>query len=255
MTWSDVFYLASLDNDPIDRESPVNIKEKKRVASLWRVFAVALVSVSVGFLFSIFFDYILFPHVPNLVLYRMVNNPIPLGDLAQASQNLTAYLALVAAVAGIFFTYRQLRAKVRADSRQEWINTARRLLADIVSDLLPENHNNRTVRRLNSNRIKLELMLNPSEKDHRLLSLLIRALCIPGELIEEDRYVADKLAALKSDKDNPLVLSDGNDLLYKIIRDKTLAGLPENRNCSISYIIRLSHLVLKREWERVKFIR
>lgn len=54
-------------------------------------------------------------------------------DLVGASSNLTAYLALLASVITIVFTYGQLRARVRADSRQQWIIQAHTLLAETLA--------------------------------------------------------------------------------------------------------------------------
>ena len=53
--------------------------------------------------------------------------------LAAVIGNPTAYLALLAAVVTIIFTYYQLRAKVRADSRQQWIIRARELVGQVVA--------------------------------------------------------------------------------------------------------------------------
>ena len=185
-------------------------------------------------------------------------------DVVNASGNLTAYLALLASGITIVFTYGQLQARVRADSRQEWIIRARRLLADTLA--ASEAHRSSAPwsratarRKLDRRRLELELMLNPSEKDHRLLLYLVQRhalLGIPGEDDIQDAAAlrhsislsgSRPATAARVEQDGP----DGalkpdlgpawNGVLYAIRRADLLA-----------YVLRLAHVVFKREWERVK---
>jgi hypothetical protein len=170
------------------------------------------------------------------------------GDLFEAtanvSGNLTAYLALLAAAISIVFTFRQLRAKVRSDNRQAWIDRARRLLSELAQrPCTPMDP--RRAERLSRFRIELELMLNPSEKDHRLLLYLLQLLHVPLQV--------DAIAGART--------------LLEVVRDDVASGSsveavtwlgsvsradPEQL---VGYVVRLSHVVLKREWERVKHTR
>lgn len=263
VTWQGVFELASLDNqfDPITLETNPQIRTKMPCATM----VLCLCWISLGFLFAVGFDFIIAPRIPPVF-----------KDKSHAVENLTAYLALLAAAVSIIFTYHQLRAKVRADNRQVWIDKLRVLLTAIISDLTRLNpywqelffsnqltadfpqawkdpNDHKEYQRLNSNRLLLELMLNPSEKDHRLLTVLIRTLVVPGIKIKGDQAVAEQieyeLQGLKKD------------LLYRLATERNLpAGVPlpvqrDDWNDSISYIVKLSHVILKREWERVRHTR
>jgi len=74
-------------------------------------------------------------------------------------------------------------------------------------------------------RLNVELLINPSEKDHRALSTLLRLLC-GFELIDIDKEVMKNLPCL--------------------------ADKPDHRTL-ITWAIRLSNAMLKREWELIKF--
>jgi hypothetical protein len=167
------------------------------------------------------------------------------GALTKPGQNLTAYVALLVAGLTILFTYLQLRAKVRADNRQAWIDRARSHLGTVTS--LGSLHS--YTAKANAHelwlkfaplRLELELMLNSSEKDHRLLEFLLHELAVlreGGEPIDDTKYlkeVVEKASGMPFDE-----------------------WLPnsQNRVQLITYILRLSHVVLKREWERVKHTR
>ena len=188
-------------------------------------------------------------------------------DVVGASGNLTAYLALLASAITIVFTYGQLQARVRADSRQQWIIQARTLLAESLA--AAEAHRaaapwSRTKARqeLDQRRLALELMLNPSEKDHRLLLYLIQRHALIGMAGEDDvqdaRSVRHSIAQSGSAPSSiePIAFDPPdrtmrpdlglawNRILYANRRDDLLA-----------YVLRLAHVVLKREWERVKHTR
>jgi hypothetical protein len=178
-------------------------------------------------------------------------------EMAAAIGNPTAYLALVVGAATIFFTFRQIRAKVRADSRQQWIIHARKLLGEVVAlidqhrDLQASNKFKQaleTWEKLNPIRLELELMLNPSEKDHRLLLYLIQRFATwrtPRQESQDAQIVRRSISGMSDGRPGPYKIPDK---WRPIIDGRDRAEL-------VSYILRLSHVVLKREWERVKHTR
>ncbi len=203
-----------------------------------------------------------------LSVLDLLQNPVPRSFLREGSSFMrgapldksvatvigspAAYLALIVGLATIFFTFRQIRAKVRAESRQAWILKARELLGEVVASIDAHKEQiaakdfekaRRRWNNLNPKRLELELKLNPSEKDHRLLMFLIQ------------RFSAWRV---------PPVFPQDASILRAIIADETpdterlmewSAILNEtDRAALVSYILRLSHVVLKREWERVKLI-
>lgn len=94
---------------------------------------------------------------------------------------------------------------------------------------------------LNPLRLELELMLNPSEKDHRLLLYLIQSFSAwrTPRIVPQDARIL--IASIESGTRDPALRPKWK----KIIETQDRADL-------VSYILRLSHVVLKREWERVK---
>ncbi|WP_157132697.1 hypothetical protein [Novosphingobium nitrogenifigens] len=172
------------------------------------------------------------------------------------ADNLTAFLALVAAIASIYFTHRQLQAKVKADSRQAWIEKLRGNIARFVAlaDVAFQYpHKDRM--ELTFCRMEMELMLNPSEKDHRLLMYLTIKLAFfnwsNADFMKVDD-VKNLLKELEPHRSN--AVEQWSEILSPIpnIFDRTRE---DQYGKLIGYVMRLSHVVLKREWERVKATR
>ncbi len=169
------------------------------------------------------------------------------------------YLAFFLSCTAIFFAFRQIRAKVLASSRQEWIIRARTLIGEVVAltdthrDLLDRNlmrEARECWTRLNSKRLELELMLNPSEKDHRLLLYLIQKFASwrhPTVVVQDAANVEKDIKSERAKGANPVSKITASQ--WELILE------PSDREASVSYILRLSHAVLKREWERVKLTR
>ncbi len=105
---------------------------------------------------------------------------------------LTAVLPLVIAALAVFFgpliqlsiAKRQIRATVLSANRQRWIDELRQLLAEFVTLAVELNTIARTGMYSGQNtldktakmqlcRTKIALMLNPAEKDHQLLLVLV----------------------------------------------------------------------------------
>jgi hypothetical protein len=198
---------------------------------------------------AIAFDYIVSPHVPNLLLVsgEMDLTKPKFADFVQISQNLTAYLAVITAAIAIYVAQYTIRAQVRSKSRQEWIDKVRILTATLISDvdrILTDRYVD--MDRVNKDRLLLELLLNPSEKDHRLLTMLFRKCTHPNSNVGQDRFICEKLRNLEALPGNSGVLRD-----FLVNRRKIKPGT-KDRDEVISYIIRLSNIILKREWMRVR---
>jgi hypothetical protein len=160
-------------------------------------------------------------------------------------EKLLAAVAAVLALVGVLYT---IRAKVRSENRQKWIDEVRKNLAIVINyagyknALYDSSHVQTGATGLqrfniaappylypeaNLARLTLELLINPSEKDHRTLSTLLRLLC-EYEPIEIDREVTKELPFL-------------------------VTTPKPNHRTLITWTIRLSNAMLKREWELVKF--
>ena len=154
--------------------------------------------------------------------------------------------ALIALCGVLYGHHVTIRAKVASENRQKWVDNVRDTLAHVLNYL---NNVDKEVFHSQSDanryRIKLELLLNPSEKDHRTLSTLLRIgygiqdleKTIDQEVLSKLRGVRYLFWRLKQEK--------RRNKSYKILRQK-------DHNLLISYIVRLSNAMLKREWEIVK---
>ena len=156
----------------------------------------------------------------------------------------------------------QFRAKVKAENRQKWIDKFRIILSEVLANL-PDENDFKALKKHRRNPLKypledrlrlkketcskhvwlLELMINPSEKDHRTLVTMLRMLQAPynGSTLDNplivDKKVLEKIPLLAElDLYDTAYDSDGKN----------------DRETLLTYTINLFHAVLKKEWERVK---
>jgi hypothetical protein len=251
LNWDDVYMLVAFDRtlDPLGVEKRVRWVWWSRNLVVQIPIQLVLCSVALSL-----FDLLQNPRPREFLLEGsslMGDKPLA-KPLAAVIANPAAYLVLVVGLATIYFTFRQIRAKVRADSRQAWILKARELLGEVVAAIdahkiaLAANDVTKAEKvwnKLNPKRLELELMLNPSEKDHRLLMYLIQHFSVwrtPGVAAQDAQILKEIIAETTLD---PARLLQWHAIL-----------LTPDRSALVSYILRLSHVVLKREWERVKRI-
>lgn len=264
LEWVQVYELVAFD----DRFDPLEAKPRPRRSLLpfGKLFVVSLAGWAIVFTLV---DFLRDPRLPQVA-------PPPAGQAVGSSSlasigNPAAYLALLVSLITIFFAYQHLRAKVRADSRQQWIIQARKLTGEVVAltDAYRDYYINRdraaveVWEKMNPLRLELELMLNPSEKDHRLLLYLIQRFAsrqrTAGKQVQDAVMMRRSIA--RSEKPANPPLEEGR------CEPQPGVGEPDldrawnriiyatERGDLISYILRLSHVVLKREWERVKHTR
>lgn len=175
------------------------------------------------------------------------------------SGNLTAFLALIAALASIYFTYRQLQAKIKADSRQAWLDKLRDNISRFIA-LADAIHYNqcgkepeKARQKMTAARMKMELMLNPSEKDLRLLMFLSIKLVF-FEFGEEEFQMVQDVNNVRKDikRQQGYKEKDWSPIIGAIPPKWRHSEYEREYSDLIGYLLRLSHVVLKREWERVK---
>jgi hypothetical protein len=184
------------------------------------------------------------------------------GDVSGQGEFLTKIvsspLPIFVAGATAFFAFRQMQAGVKAKSRQEWIDKLRERMAltlALAEEYRLEANKPRMLRdkkrhadlrqRMNETRLALELQLNPSEKDHRLMMYLVQ------RLAKWDEYLTgpdplDGIAEAKGLK--RIALAEEPTFSTILDPGKDDGGF----GATISHAMRLSHVILKREWERVK---
>jgi hypothetical protein len=251
LSWDEVYELVAFDEklDPLRVTRRVRWKWWLRSLRIQIPFYLTMCSLALSVL-----DLLQNPKPRSFLLEGssfMGDTPLA-KPVAAVIGNPTAYLALVVGLATIFFTFRQIRAKVRADSRQAWILKARELLGDVVASI--DAHHERIAANdyknarelwntLNPKRLELELMLNPSEKDHRLLMYLLQhfsAWRVPPVIPQDAKILKD-------------IIADETPSTKRLQEWNTILNATDPA-ALVSYILRLSHVVLKREWERVKLI-
>lgn len=259
--WEELLSLVRPGRDPIENVGRSRPGVMVRCVAV--VGVVAIVGASCACMIA---EWLADPEIPRLLL-RSGPDRVLLDGIVNASGNLTAFLALVAAVASIRFASLQLRSKVRADNRQEWLANARTLLGQVVAlarQQADERHGwlgrrraRATAAQLDPLRLRFELMLNPREKDHRLLMHLLRQLAFLGEAERAEK--ADGGAFIEvlkrhcSEQDASTSSQAGGSGTYKS-RWQPIVECTDPAELT-TYIMRLGHVVLKREWERVKATR
>lgn len=200
---------------------------------------------------------------PFFVLGKIVSSPVPF------------FIALATA----FFAFRQMQAQQKAKSRQEWIDKLRSKIAQTLAlaqeyrdcrtrpsewEWLKgeEEENGRRQAKLRHDltdaRLEMELLLNPSEKDHRLLMYLVQRLALwhnPnekgiadfGENLDDQKFlrlaIAEARCGCKCVKESTNMHHDchWHQVLHSV-----------DYGMTVSHAMRLAHVILKREWERVK---
>ena len=179
-------------------------------------------------------------------------------DTDGLSANLTALLALSAAAVSIYFTYRQLQAKVRADSRQAWIDKLRTHISAFIALADPRLEANEVETtescgvEFTKRRIEMELMLNPSEKDHRLLMYLSLRLAFFHSGEDWFSKIHDVRNVRKVIQNDPDYKQSDWVVILGPIPAKKSKNYKLLHSDLIGYTMRLAHVVLKREWQRVK---
>ncbi len=140
---------------------------------------------------------------------------------------ITALVAVVVSpIVSIYITKRQIHASIVSSNRQKWIDNLRDQLSEVITsvrilclhrsmDRIDDSELNDRIEKLVMLEAKINLLLNPSEADHKFLS-------------ETIHNAIDKIGA-------------GNEMEKRIDAQELLKSL-----------LSQSQFVLKREWERVK---
>ncbi len=250
LNWEDLKRLVEPDDDPMVNRG--FLRTATALAFLCKLVAILGMMFICGRLAAASLAH---PELPAF-LKLGGNERIPSDALINLSGNLTAFLALTAAIASIWFANSQLRSKVRADNRQEWLANARTLLGEVVALAREHAVADGTARTsinelLDPKRLRFELMLNPREKDHRLLMHLLRRLAF---LHEPARAEAADGGTFSKVIGEHCIVSASDATSFREVKWKRVVDCKEPAELT-TYVMRLGHVVLKREWERVKATR
>lgn len=258
LTWQQLLELVQRDHDPL------LVPRRLRTGSATASYLLMLpVIVLIAGLTAATIRFVWMPTLPGFLrpLPPTAANPAglraPVDALLNLGGNLGALLALIAASISIWFTYHQLRAKVRADNRQQWLARTRTLLGQVVALAAAHAEADDTTcettlfTQLNPLRLEFELMLNPSEKDHRLLMYLLRRLTFLRDLKQADAADEGVLVRLIKDDCRRVASLPGAQPFERWQEVLEADKVP----ILVTQCMRLGHVVLKREWERVKATR
>jgi hypothetical protein len=243
MSWKEAFELASIEvrSDPVSDDA----RDPPPSASRYDYVMEALSFLAAACLASAVLDFLLRPYVPAILL-RDTDKGTTINAVVDITGSLTAYLAIVTAVLGLYVARFTIRAQVRSKSRQEWIDKVRQLIAGLVCRIEagpPDDDANDCVSRRRL--VQLELLLNPSEKDHRLLTMLISRQIFPRERLGLDNELKQQLAQMQHD-----LPKSARDLLLFVTQDRA-GGAAIAPELIAAQAVRLSQAILKREWVRV----
>lgn len=208
-----------------------------------------------------------------LLFYLLSDFPNPTKKIAEAATILlkdkdsTLFYVLGGTASALAFLL-QFRANLRSRNRQDWLERVRESLSETINHIPTDEDRNNNFKAFcrpdetkiigskspvdgQSHRIKLELLINPSEKDHRALSTLVRiayGISDPNEL----RNWWDPDNNNQADSSYRHVLDVDKNVYKNVDAIRTLVTPETDQKYLITLIIRLSNAILKREWERVK---
>ena len=216
--WHDV--IDALTRDPLLIDQPVK-------SHLYWLAPGFLIVALVGWLYWLFGPL-------HVKLYALVSTP---GGLHYAILIAALLLALTAA-----YLVRHAR---EAQSRQQWIDTVRDELAVFMShlqelyahgDVLAQNR-----RDMEQARMRLELLINPANRLHRTLALLLRVAAGQRPVNAIDSPVLKRLKLLDLPAATPIAALRWNG-----------KSKPDTDQLLVLqvYIQRLANVLLKQEWER-----
>lgn len=179
-----------------------------------------------------------------------------------STEKLTVIGVLIGVAISLYIAMRQLKAKVRSENRQKWIDQVRRQLS-LVLYYIPDHDADEdgiedSRKKAEHSRLELELLMNPAERDHRALGYLLRRAFqhqkfdVDKEIKKAINYTIEITEITNMDTKHAL---KGLKFFLKLYPKKSSkqALSKKQHDRMIGYIVRLSNAVLKREWERVKY--
>ncbi|RCK27447.1 hypothetical protein TH8_05995 [Thalassospira profundimaris] len=227
---------------------------------------------------------ILITHITLLSAADFSIIPKSLGDFdnwlknhPNVSELIEAGIKFIPPVLAFLLAAFQIKASLTAHNRKKWIEDFRLAVVEAIMNIPSqeirdkryksqsqenENDNNKFFADKKDGRTKLELLINPTEADHRVLSTLFRfayGLTDPAELkLWHDQNLDKNKIGFLSKGSRPenfkhIIIVDF--IVYEkieYIQHLTKTGDLLDQNYLVSLIFRLSNAVLKREWERVK---
>jgi hypothetical protein len=179
-----------------------------------------------------------------LVRYEMGNRWSSRFSSASFSDPLIVVGVFFGAVLTVVAAYLAVRTRTHTESRLAWVQSVRTELSVLLS-LIPlcdhSVHLHDSIReRARLHISRLDLLLNPSEPVHRATCALLRAsFCFDTPLL--DRKVLSSLRYGAWDSSHA--------------GSRRAKFSPERQRALKTRIVRLSHALLKMEWERVKWLR
>lgn len=172
----------------------------------------------------------------NFKLTTLISGP----DGSNYALLLAALLLAVTGAAAI-------RGKAQAEHRQHWIDTMREQLSIFMSHLhelyAHGNSMQQNRRDMEQARMKIELLINPSQPLHRTLALLLRVAAGQRPVNAIDGPVLKRLKPLDLPAATPISALRWN--------GKTKPDTDQLLVLQV-YIQRLANVLLKQEWERVR---
>lgn len=230
MEWHDIRKLIA--RDPLDNVLPT-CKFRKCSAKYWcldiliLVLSLAVISLTGILSIKCCFD-------PSCAL----SSESSIRDMSWAI--LFAIPTVAISIIGLFY---QIRLRARSANRQEWINSIRKDIGLLLQSLPPPNSSVRNVEwtasKVLTHYTRLELYLNPSERVHRaFLAIILLMYGASSSSSDEEVRKELRLPNARFDHNNLDEMCNARD--WCELRMKA---------------VRLANVLLKREWEQVKFVK
>ena len=152
---------------------------------------------------------------------------------------------LIAAIITVFY---QIRLQARSKNRQNWINSIREEMTVLMTNFptydASESEIEIAQQKIRPNLAKLSLSLNPAERVHRGFLAIVRFMYRINEL-EEDQKARTGLGL----PELPLHEQQKN------CEPQDICSQQEAWSTWNSITMRLANILLKREWEQVKYVK
>ena len=144
---------------------------------------------------------------------------------------------LAATALGVFYN---VRLSARAKNRQEWINSVRKHIHALIANCPSQKAANQEYpRKWEVDLKKLELLINPGERVHRSLLVILRC------AYANNRHFSDKEALYELRLSTPA---------ERQMTDNEQNAYWDSEELKVK-ATRLANVLLKREWEQVKYVR
>jgi len=221
-TWTSVIQIASItkEGNPFYYTDKMKYRKIHAFKQFEIIYILFMCISIIAFLYYIAYLYFACERPPqgNItlpIIYDVLNSQAPFCSFFTLDQLSPTWFLVVLTCAGLIAAFLELRSRVRAENRVVWVTKVREHLSDLIAITQEEDIRKKDAltyfldtksltdppfnyqtpieikKQQISKRVSLELLLNPNEIDHQLLSFLVRINSSLDVATADDRDVID----------------------------------------------------------------